>query len=319
MKHLPVIALLGMMCLFSCGNPSGKNARSTVPFPVPHPSAMMDAGQQAEYIVMHYWDAFLKPDGKISAPDTSVINSVRRQDVEQAFANYAVYLSNVPLETACKGIERLADGLTACEQADASSLALEVVSLDVEHYLYDPNSPFRDEDIYGAFAHAMSRSAVVDPVRRDSYAAEADLCALNRRGTVAADFSFTDRRGRVYDLHGIRAEYVVLFFSNPGCNACKEIIETLTMDSKVSQLVAEGRIAVLNIYIDDDLAAWYDYMGIYPDTWYNGYEHNHIIRDDEIYNVRAIPSLYLLDKDKVVLMKDVPTEKLMSYLYETVS
>lgn len=319
MKLRSVIALLGLLCLFSCGNPSGKSSRSTVPFPVPKPSPMMDAAQQAEYLVLHYWDAFLKPDGKVSSSDTSVVNSVRRKDVEQAVANYVIYLSNVPLDTACKGVERLAEGLTVCKQADASSMALEALSADIEHYLFDPNSPFRDEDIYGAFARSMSRSAVVDPVRRDSYAADAALCDLNRRGSVAADFSFTDRRGRVYNLHGIKAEYVVLFFSNPGCNACKEIIEALTRDPKVSQLVADGRIAVLNIYIDDDLAAWYDYMSIYPDTWYNGYEHNHIIRDDELYNVRAIPSLYLLDRDKVVIMKDVPTEKLMSYLYETIS
>ena len=55
-------------------------------------------------------------------------------------------------------------------------------------------------------------------------------------------------------------------------------------------------------------------MPVYPDNWYNGYDPDYVIREDILYNVRAIPSLYLLDKDKKVLMKDAPQERLFSWL-----
>ena len=55
-------------------------------------------------------------------------------------------------------------------------------------------------------------------------------------------------------------------------------------------------------------------MPIYPDEWYNGFDPDFVIRTDILYNVRASPSLYLLDKDKTVLMKDAVTDRVLNYL-----
>ena len=55
-------------------------------------------------------------------------------------------------------------------------------------------------------------------------------------------------------------------------------------------------------------------MPIYPEEWYNGFDPDSVIRTDVLYNVRAIPSLYILDKDKTVVMKDAVTEKVMSFI-----
>ena len=83
---------------------------------------------------------------------------------------------------------------------------------------------------------------------------------------------------------------------------------------EVGNLIREGRLAVVNVYIDEDLSAWYEYMPIYPEDWYNGFDPNGVIRADTLYNVRAIPSLYLLDKDKIVLAKDAPQENVFAFL-----
>ena len=39
------------------------------------------------------------------------------------------------------------------------------------------------------------------------------------------------------------------------CTACKEIIDVLNNDPVISGLIAVGTMAVLNIYIDEDLEA----------------------------------------------------------------
>ena len=140
------------------------------------------------------------------------------------------------------------------------------------------------------------------------------MCSLNSTGTPAADFVFSDAAGRTFSLYDIEAEYTLLFFSNPGCHACEDIIRVLSEQISVSSLIESGRLAVLNIYIDEDLAAWYEYMFIYPEDWYNGYDPNGIIRTDTLYNVRAIPSLYILDQDKTVIMKDAPDQRVFSFL-----
>ena len=82
----------------------------------------------------------------------------------------------------------------------------------------------------------------------------------------------------------------------------------------MDEAISSGQIAVLNIYIDEDIQGWLDYMPIYPESWYSGYDSEHMVRGDELYNVRAIPSLYLLDENKTVLLKDVPVERLINNL-----
>jgi hypothetical protein len=55
-------------------------------------------------------------------------------------------------------------------------------------------------------------------------------------------------------------------------------------------------------------------MPVYPEQWYNGYDPDMVIRNELLYDVRAIPSLYLLDRKKNVIFKDAPEQKVFSYL-----
>ena len=182
------------------------------------------------------------------------------------------------------------------------------------------NELMRDSTLYNLKRTSPECLPFVDEVIRGRYRFEAGLCALNQVGSAASDFAFSDRDGRVSNLHGIDADYVIMFFSNPGCEACRQIIGQLVsspMDASghsLTELIAAGRIAVLNIYIDSDIEAWKDYSSSYPSDWHNGYDPYGILRDNALYAVRAIPSLYLLDSEKRVLFKDAVPEKVIAYL-----
>ena len=106
----------------------------------------------------------------------------------------------------------------------------------------------------------------------------------------------------------------LLFFSNPGCEACMNIINVLKEEPKISQMISGGQLAVVNIYIDEDISEWRSYMPVYPDEWYNGFDPDLAIRTEKLYDVRAIPSLYLLDAEKRVIMKDAPENRLFNFL-----
>ena len=93
-----------------------------------------------------------------------------------------------------------------------------------------------------------------------------------------------------------------------------QIINVLNSDPMISSLVQQKRLAVVNVYIDEDIQAWRSYMPIYPEEWYNGFDPDFVLKENTLYNIRAIPSLYLLDSDKRVIMKDAPEERLFNYL-----
>ena len=85
---------------------------------------------------------------------------------------------------------------------------------------------------------------------------------------------------------------------------------------EISALEKSGRLAVVNVYIDQEIDKWKSFAADYPSEWICGYDHNYIIRTDVTYNVRAIPSLYLLDCQKRVLLKDAPQDKVFERLTE---
>lgn len=318
MKYaLHIMTALLLSFAVSCGthgsDKSSVKGVKAVHLSTPVPPSVMDSGEKYAYVCDHYFDDITRPASGRPCTQT-LVSGVAVAELEQAVANYLDMLESLPLDKAQAIIASLADKMTLCASADTTSNILTVFAPILERYAYDPNSPVRDEDIYGAYARRMSTCHLFPEVRRSVYASDAEACRHNERGSKAADFSFTTAQGKVYSLYGIRAEYTILFFSNPGCHACKDIIDALSGSISVQNMVLGGRVAVVNVYIDEDLAAWMDYMPIYPVYWYNGYDHNGIIRSDELYNVRAIPSLYLLDADKKVVLKDCTTEKLMTYI-----
>ena len=306
-KYIVLICAM-MTCLCACGASDGDKAASRA-FPIVEIPSMLDAEDKIDYVLGHMWDAFLDKSGQISC-DTTLVNGVKEEEVTQVMANYAMLLGQVDLEKAYGYMSSLTESIISLHPCDSLSHTFTAMRKCVENYLYDANSPLRDEDIYHAYCSRMASFEGLGEAYRQLYSYQAEMCAMNRRGTVAADFAFSDKDGRHYTLHGISADLTILFFSNPGCTACKQIIEYLSYNPEISSLVQEGKIAVVNVYIDEDLKEWYDYIDQYPEGWYNGYDHNHIIRDDELYNVRAIPSLYLLDKDKKVILKDVNEQRL---------
>ncbi len=49
-------------------------------------------------------------------------------------------------------------------------------------------------------------------------------------------------------------------------------------------------------------------------SWINSYDSTVSLKNDEIYDLKAMPALYLLDKDKKVILKDVTFNQVENYL-----
>ena len=315
MKISPfIISVIAVVSIAGCGQRKAEQFQA-LPFPDVMPPAMMEDPQdRADYMALNMWNSLADPSRTYPC-DSLLVSGVRKADVEQKFANWVQVLGMSSRPVAEKSVGRLYDRALACEKKDTSSNVFETFASLVEKYLFDPNSPLRDEDLYGAYASRLAAYEGYTEVQKGKYARDARLCALNKVGSKATDFRFADRRGKMRTLYGVEAPYTLLFFSNPGCEACMSIINVLKDDPQISGMISSGRLKVLNIYIDEDLDAWRSYMPIYPEEWHNGFDPDFVIRNETLYNVRAIPSLYLLDSEKTVLLKDAPENRMFEYLY----
>ena len=311
-RHAALLALA--VLLYSCSGAPSVQQAVVRHFSTPSaPSMIQSAEEASKWLSVHFWEKLADSSASWLC-DSSHVAGIELAEVEQAFSNFAMLLDRLEPGVASRCCNRLCDQMEAAERRDSSSNVLEQLAALAEKYLYDPNSPLRNEDLYSVVADRLSGWDGFDEAKRTVYADQARRSSLNSTGSIAADFAFSDRRGRVYTLHGIKAELVLLFFSNPGCEACKEIINTLRSSDKVCSLIASKRLAVANIYIDEDTHSWYSYMPEYPEDWLNGYDHNLAIRTGMLYDVRAIPSVYVLDKEKRVVLKDATLDKTMNWL-----
>ena len=113
-----------MMLAISCGQKKAEQFQA-LPFPDVVPPAMMeDPHDRAEYMAMRMWNGLL--DSERNYPcDSSMVNGVRKGDVEQKFANWISILDVAGQKVAEKSISSLYSKVYACEKKDTASNVFE--------------------------------------------------------------------------------------------------------------------------------------------------------------------------------------------------
>lgn len=316
MRRPLVLALLVVTLLaVACGRGVKEDKLGARAFPsVSVPGTLTELEDQVHFAAEHYWDAFTDTS-KLYLCDSLHVNGCTEKDLGAQMRDYGNLLSAIPLKDARRYVTRLFDRLERFQAKYPSSRMFPLLTEMVSVCLYDVNSPVRNEDVYLPFVKKLASSAFSPDEMRPAYEYDVRMCSLNQEGTKAADIDFTDTKGHRRKLSDVSAEAILLFFNNPGCNACREIREKIQGDGLLSALVEDGILAVVTIYIDQELDKWKAASDEYPPKWICGYDHGYKIRSDVNYNVRAIPSLYLLDGNMTVLMKDAPIERIVAALY----
>jgi len=312
-----LLTVVSVLLLSACGTRgSVEPTAQTRAFPqMPTvPSVITEPEKAAEYVASNYWKAFLDTSKTYLCDSTHVLG-VKNDDVELGIGTYLTILeNNCSKDFGRQQMEALFRKVEDFEARDTSTNVFEYFKETLSRYLYDPNSPVRDEDLYLPYVKGLASSPYIEEGMEYAYEHYAQMCSLNMVGTKANDISFTDLKGRKHSLYGINADYTLLFFTNPGCPACREIIQQMEDSERISGMISSGELAVVNVYIDREIDKWKEYAREYPKEWYSGYDHGYQIRTEVTYNVRAIPSLYLLDSEKNVIFKDAPAEKVLPYL-----
>jgi len=299
---------------YGCSSGSGNS--NPIEFPVVKvPSYINDRELAVSYMARNYWTGFFKieiPQGKLS----STVHGVDSIAFENAFGTYAQLLTMTDMGNAGKSLDKLFHNLDSLAMNGERRPLLKVMSL-MEHYFYNPVSPLLDEEIYLRALNSIMSAGSLSDLDKMQYEYQHRICSMNRAGTPAADFTFRELLAsgnfRERNLYSIKGEYTLLFFNNPDCSSCVEILQTIK-DSPLEELVGKGELQVLAMYIDEDLEAWKKNREKYSKEWIYAYDPQLVLRDNGIYGLRAIPSLYLLDKEKRVILKDAPVEKVISYL-----
>ncbi len=242
-----------------------------------------------------YWNDFLFNDALL----------VASKQTEEKFATFLFGLYKI-------GPIRFVDSDNAFMQEHINILMEKVTGFGVndrfialaEKYLYEPNSPYYNDEVYLYFLKYEAKFHFRNVSQSARFKRHYSMIQKNMVGEPATNFTYETQEGQKGSLYEIDAKYLVLFFNDPSCSECKQVKEELIQQQ--SALDSLG-IKVFAVYIDDNPEEWR--LANYPAEWFNGYAPEIEVQD--LYNIRALPCLYLLDKDKKVISRDTSVEKIL--------
>lgn len=309
MKRI-ILLIAALLLLAGCGNrQSGRDrggadqAPAIRDFPmISVPSYVTTQEQAAAYFSENYWNRY-------DFADTAYLDPPEL--LEQAFVNYLGYLRMNP----DRGATAAAMGSLFDRAAPYPATFGRLWDL-ADRYLYDPNSPMRNDELYIPVLHAVIDNPGIDSLLKLAPQRRLAMAMKNRVGERANDFSFTTEQGRAGRLYGISADWLVVLFYNLGCPACKSLEEHMQAvfeEPLLAEMLRSGKMKVLALYPDEDMTEWEKYLGTIPPGWINAYDGRQDINGGQLYDLKAIPSLYLLDRDKRVVLKDMVSPEEIYY------
>ena len=242
------------------------------------------------YIIEHYWENvnFKMPRERADS-----------DRFEQTFVDYLPLLSLAGDTLRKEGVKNL---LQKARQDTA--MYKWIVNL-AYHYLYDPNSPMLNETLYRPFLEVMVENPFPDETSSLRAAFQLEEVRKNNPGDMAPDFIFETREGltkRLYDING--SEHIMLIFYDPECDHCEEVMGRISNNPEINEDINTGFLTILAVSSGNDRRKWQQKSPYLPSNWIVGYE-NGDLEDDGRYVLRASPTIFLLDADKKILIKDM--------------
>lgn len=311
-----ILSFLLLICFSCCGRvhkvssfASGlsqqaiKDSVQQPQFPFPAiPELLTSPDERRDYLLTHYWEQF-------DFADTTLVNN--RDVTEQGFVNFIALLNEggVTKRLARESLENWCGGFMT--EAHARKVLMRMA----DDYLYNPNSPFYNEALYRLYLEALLKKLPADDVRRSTFDFRLKLLKRNNVGQKATDFVYYLPNGERRTLAdtSVKNDRLLLVFYDPECESCHAVLGQMAADGRLAAAVRNGRLSVLAVYTEGNEAAWRKSLPDMPEGWMVGSDRE-AVKNGALYDLKAMPSLYLLDGKKRVLLKDAPFESIMEAL-----
>ena len=257
----------------------------------------------ADSTLFHFWDKF-------DMQDTAQVKNPEKG--EQQLADFIQLLSQSPdSATRDKAVDLMLD------KAKVNRTSFDYFIKQYEHYLYDGNSPLRNDIVYESILRYLIKTDVLSDLEKEAYRPTYKLVLRNKVGKTAEDFSYELENGKKQKLSETNAKYTFLIFYDPDCSHCKETIQQLRDTPQLVQLFSQLQVQVLAIDPWGDRSKWKNYQTELSYQWINGFDSESKILSFNLYDLKASPTIYLLDENKKVLLKDTYLQQVIAYFVKT--
>jgi hypothetical protein len=185
----------------------------------------------------------------------------------------------------------------------------------LEHEFGNIKSPYRDELLYIAMLKDIMQLPDLEEARQMRYEYELNRIDKNHSGDAAPDFNILLSNGDTTNLYAIDAELLMVYFQNPDCPQCGELREKMKKMELVNEAIASGKLKIVTIYFEKNEDLWRNYLKTRAySNWLHGWNYDLQIEENHLYDIRTIPMIMFLDKDKKIIKKDLLSNEIESWL-----
>lgn len=251
--------------------------------------------ERAAYLSEHYWE-------------NADFNTLTDQQLEEGFTNMVSLISLLNAEQLDKSWAAAVKRAESCKTGVARLLAV------ADKHLYSISSPLYNEMAYSAL---LQKALVSKKIKKDAkapYQAQLVMLEMNKPGTPAVDLDLTLIDGTKAKLSEINSAATILYFYTPGDMNCRLERFRLSQARLISYLERAGGLKIVAISPSGDKELWDKYKSEISSSWVNAYDATGAILKDNLYDLRVLPRIYLLDDKKNVLLKNASADQVEQYL-----
>lgn len=251
----------------------------------------MDWNDRSGWLVEHFWDNF---DFKQSA--------VGQQQLNHAFYTWTVPMHYCKMEIMKTAVDKVVKKL------EKNPTLLLQFTRAAEYNVYAPETAqVWIDDLYLSFLNAVSQNKKISKTQKMRYALQHKVLLNTRRGEPLPQFAFTERSGMQKNFNPSGTTTIVEF-GDPSCSDCQMARIALKSDDYIRDLVANGRLNIYFVIPDAEGGdtSWMEDVLDYPDAWTVGAAESL----EDMIDLRLTPSLYLINADGNLVMKNVGLDEL---------
>ena len=169
-----------------------------------------------------------------------------------------------------------------------------------ELYFYTPGSEYFSEKVFLMFLEQKYLAALI---KRNMVGSMAENLALKG-----------GRKSSLYDVLGALTERqsLMLVFFSAECGTCIDGITRLKYSPVLKKQIQEGEMAVLAVCVEGKLS---HVKSVLPGDWMVASDGGAVYQD-QTYSIRNTPSVYVLERSGVVLLKDADVSSAIDFLLE---
>ena len=257
------------------------------------PDSIQDRKDRISYMAMHFWDHANFSDSSLFAQP-------------KLFLDYIYLLQSLPDETRTECIQKSTGPIST------QPFGFDCLTFWLDRYFHNPQSPYYNETFFLQFVDILLENTT-DEGQKNTLTYYKKMTQRNQLGCVAEDFSFVSKERTKKRLFDIDAPLLLLVFNSPNCSLCQKLEKEISDNGAIQEMINNNQLNVLAICPVADYEDFKNHE--YPSNWTFGYDEEMIIVNEQLYEIRQFPSIYLLDSDKRIIIKEADYEMLITTLF----